>query len=162
VQLTSLLRAKSKPNSVMFDIRNYDRQQQPMCGYYAIAAALSICQGIDPTRNRYDVRSLYETVRRGLNEGRFDNPSYRSTRTQPENLAVRRYSKLHCLCQSPSDKDTVMVQCTPCMNWYHANCVSLSEEDVMHNSQDRSGPCCSSSVIQQQQLLLDMTCDGDP
>lgn len=126
VQLTSLLRAKSKPNSVVFDIRNYDRQQQPMCGYYAIAAAPSICQGIDPTRQRYDVRSLYETVTRGLNEGRFENPSYTIDTNSAKKLTVCRYSKLHCFCQSPSDTDTVMVQCTPRMNWYHANRVWLS------------------------------------
>jgi PHD-finger len=130
-----------------------------MCGYYAIAAALCVCQGEDPTRRRYDVQSLYDTVRRGLHKGHFKTPQYTIDTDAPENLAVRRYSKLHCLCQSPSDRDTIMVQCTPCKNWYHVNCVSLSQGEIMHNSQDWSGPYCSSSVVQQQQLILEMTCE---
>ena len=67
-QLTCLLRLWEKDDDLLIRIRNCAIQPSTTlsCGYYAIAAAVAICQGNDPTSWRYDHNNLVDFVKRGL------------------------------------------------------------------------------------------------
>jgi len=38
--------------------------------------------------------------------------------------------KLYCLCRQPFDGDTFMLACDRCEEWYHGDCVGVSEEQA--------------------------------
>jgi hypothetical protein len=60
VQVSSLLRAEVDVNEIQFHVRSF-QQQKPgtrMCGFYAVAAAVSCVLRIDPTGHLYDETML--------------------------------------------------------------------------------------------------------
>uniref|UniRef100_A0A2M4A664 Putative bromodomain-containing protein n=1 Tax=Anopheles triannulatus TaxID=58253 RepID=A0A2M4A664_9DIPT len=40
----------------------------------------------------------------------------------------KRNNKMHCICQTPYDKSKFYVGCDLCNNWFHGDCVGISEE----------------------------------
>jgi len=56
-------------DAITVRVRNFDVQphQSRLCGFYAVAAALSVCNDVDPSGNRYDVDSLASCVSVAVN-----------------------------------------------------------------------------------------------
>uniref|UniRef100_A0A182FGM5 Bromodomain-containing protein n=2 Tax=Anopheles albimanus TaxID=7167 RepID=A0A182FGM5_ANOAL len=40
----------------------------------------------------------------------------------------KKNNKMHCICQTPYDKSKFYVGCDLCNNWFHGDCVGISEE----------------------------------
>ena len=38
--------------------------------------------------------------------------------------------KLYCICKTPDDGSKYFVQCDSCEEWYHGQCLNISEEDA--------------------------------
>ena len=61
LQTTSLLRRQDSSNDkITFCIRDFQQQTDGtrLCGYYAVAAAVSVCCNVDPTGATYDEKML--------------------------------------------------------------------------------------------------------
>lgn len=140
VQLTSLMRRNDNPDKFEIHLRNCARQRprSQECGYYALANAIAIASGSDPTLWRYDV-GLVEAIINSLTTGDYSQVPVKSIVHEGEDLKVYKQAKLHCLCQQRSSGD--MVQCSCCNTWFHCSCVGVVIEKL--NSQEWLGPCCS-------------------
>lgn len=51
-----------------------------------------------------------------------------------------------CVCRLPHNPDLVMVQCVGCMDWFHPECVRLTNEEALKNDEFRC-PACSYNNI---------------
>ena len=141
-QLTCLLRLWEDSDSLLIRMRNCAIQPETTlpCGYYAIAAAVAICQGSEPTLWRYDHNRLIEFVKKGLAQRKFD--ILKADTVVKEKVNVKSYTepKRHCLCQNVSSGS--MIQCTRCQSWYHQACVSITKKQRYRQSLQWLGPCC--------------------
>jgi PHD-finger len=133
MQLSSILRStascayrSSSIDNITIQVRVYDNQppSSRLCGYYAMAAAIAICNNIDPTGVTYHVSTLVSTVNEGLKSGILTVVPPASSRRK---YVIRNshYKKLYCVCSKPW-QDLQMVECSKCNNWYHTKCVSVS------------------------------------
>ncbi|CAL8092678.1 unnamed protein product [Orchesella dallaii] len=60
-------------------------------------------------------------------ESNTRNPgSMPSSRREPK--GSKRKRKLFCVCKTPYDKDKFYVGCDKCENWYHGDCIGITEE----------------------------------
>jgi hypothetical protein len=142
VQLSSLLRNNTEEQVITVHLRNTDSQPDNtnLCGYYAIAFAVAVCHGLDPTLLRFnDPLQLVKYVTDGLRNGFFNNSLPASTSPAPLNLSVVKYVKLHCICNCKYTYGC-MVTCSLCGNHYHAQCMSVVY-DVCPPLLWQ-GPCC--------------------
>jgi hypothetical protein len=134
-------------------LRNTENQpdNNDLCGYYAIAYAVAICSGNDPTLLRFDPHGLITYVRNGLCNGRFDSTLPASLTCNSLDLRVIREQKLHCLCQRPYVRGHI-VSCAVYNNHYHARCVSVHD---MSTPLFWQGPCCTGCVPQLTHFVPD-------
>lgn len=138
LQLSSILRQHTERDTITVHVRNFDNQphRSRLCGFYAVAAALSISNGIDPSGNRYDVDSLASCVSVAVNNKCTDVIVPQSA-VAAADITVAVKPKLHCICHSASNK-AAMVQCSRCHNQYHSGCVVVNDGAV----ERWVGPCC--------------------
>ena len=146
VQLTSLLRASEESDYIVVRIRNC--AQQPMftlaCGYYAIAAAVAICQGNEPTLWRYNHKELIDFITNGYKGTKFEMLKPETIVDEKFDINVFTESKRHCLCQQRSTGS--MIQCSECLSWYHMSCVTATRKQRKRDSSQWYGPCCDHVV----------------
>ena len=142
LQVTSVLRRCLSSDAIKFHRRSCARQPTGtrLCGYYAVAAAYAICNGIDPTGCHYDVADLIATVRSRLQSGSTE-PVPVARRTDAVDLRIQTARKRHCLCHAPSS-GLRMVECSACYCWYHVSCVRVSQDQLRRQNAEWLGPCC--------------------
>jgi len=142
VQLTCLLRLWEDTDDIIIHIRNCATQpiSTLSCGYYAIAAAVAICQGNEPTLWRYDHNNLIDFVKNGLLRHNFEILKPDLVSKEKLDLNCFTEHKRHCLCQNMSSGS--MIQCTKCHSWYHQACVTIKKKQRSRASVDWYGPCC--------------------
>lgn len=70
VQLTSLLRTLIEPDSITINMRPFCKQEtgSRTCGYYALGAALFLCNGLDPSGLEFNTETLILHVKLLINE----------------------------------------------------------------------------------------------
>ena len=156
VQVSALLRycpptdinndcAEQEPDEIEFRFVPFQRQpeQSRMCGYYAIASAVSCVLGADPSRTLYDetlLRSHYETIVTTADVRLFPSCVY-----EPPKSTVYTHKRrmLHCLCQRESEYSQEMIQCSRCYFWFHIHkCVEAPGSPGTLKRSDWYGPCC--------------------
>jgi hypothetical protein len=154
VQLSSILRAtvsKDSPNSatdnLTVKVRSFSRQPpfSRLCGYYAVAAAIAVCNNVDPTGSIYQVLPLVKTIKNGMETGKMKMVPVDNCRRQ---LSVRNvtYSKPYCICHTPW-LDFEMVECSKCRNWFHTKCVPVSPPQLMRLSLSWLCASCGSDKL---------------
>ncbi|ODM94816.1 hypothetical protein Ocin01_11866 [Orchesella cincta] len=60
------------------------------------------------------------------NSRNSDSNSMPSSRREPK--GSKRKRKLFCVCKTPYDKDKFYVGCDKCENWFHGDCIGITEE----------------------------------
>jgi hypothetical protein len=92
VQLTSLLRLVEQPDYLLIRLRNAATQPRgsDACGYYAIACAVAICQGNEPTLWRYEHNEMISAIQDSLRQHHF-NP-LKPTSIANEACDLNRYT----------------------------------------------------------------------
>ena len=71
VQVSALLRGEDDPDEIIYEIRNFQRQSSGsrLCGFYAVAAAVSLINNNDPTCLCYvedDMSDSYNRLTEGI------------------------------------------------------------------------------------------------
>lgn len=158
VQLSSLLRYDGEEQMITIKLRKCHRQSNntELCGYFAIAFAVAICSGLDPTGLRFDEHELVKYVQRSLNKRFFDNTFPIHEVGGVQDVAVLYELKRHCICHRACHY-TDMVKCIVCGNSYHANCVSISY-DVCPPIIWK-GPCCPEPLQHAVRYAPDAQCE---
>ena len=118
----SILRSAAS-DTMTIHSRAFDRQpfQTRSCGYYAMAAAISAANGIDPTAVTYDFPTLIKVIDSGLQSGRMELVPVANSHQQHD-VQVIVAQKMYCFCCKPS-VDLQMLQCCRCMHRFHYQCV---------------------------------------
>ena len=152
LQLSAILRRQTDCDSITVRVRDFDVQphRSRLCGFYAAAAALSICNDVDPSGNRYDVDSLASCVSVAV-ANKCPDVIVPRQNVGASDLSVVVRPKLHCVCHSAST-DHDMVQCSQCMYRYHSVCLAVTDT----TDHTWLGPCCvsSSSAIRARRAEL--------
>ena len=111
-----------------------------LCGCYAAAAAMSICQDEDPTGAVDDAARLVEAVDTQLQKSSVDVVPV-SRRGQSRDLAVERKIKLHCSCHQPHNDR--QITCSECGYWYHVDRIKTTSPQRNLLSVEFHVRCCS-------------------
>ena len=138
LQLSSILRRLTDCDTISIHIRDFDVQPHRLrlCGFYAAAAALSICNEVDPSGNRYDVDSLASCISVAVRSKCTDViVPLRNVGATDRCVVVRR--RMHCVCHS-AGTEVDMLRCAQCTYQYHPDCIGIT--DVPGASW--LGPCC--------------------
>ena len=143
IQVSSLIRL-DESYEIKFLLREFDRQTAGtrLCGFYAVAAAFSICCLEDPTGLMFD-----ESVMRKHLQDCLTTKTLRpfpSFRTGGKTYATQIRAKILCICLQQSTSSQKMIKCDKCHNWYHDSCVGLSTTSTPIRERDAMwhGPCC--------------------
>jgi len=115
LQLSSLLHQNDDCDELSIHVRNFDIQpnRTHLCGVYTVVAALSICNGIDPSGNCYDTDTITQKVNNMIMQEQTDIiPPRKNVRAGDTTVVVK--SKLHCLCHSTWDGVQEMIACSQC------------------------------------------------
>ena len=96
------------------------------CGVYAVANAVEICRGHDPSSCNWDGPQMRKHLLRCLDkEDLVPFPQ----RALPHPGGVLRktckVAALHCHCRKPYKRSQLMAQCTACDYWFHQKCLSI-------------------------------------
>jgi len=70
---------------------------------------------------------LYNEEQAELNRGNKRKLDEDSTRTDSKKAKTTADEKLYCLCKTPYDEMRFYVGCDLCNNWFHGDCVGISE-----------------------------------
>lgn len=149
LQVSSLLRCFDKPDDITYYVRNIQQQTDNtrLCGYYAAAAALSICSNIDPTANVYDEELIVMEVDGRLAGGTTEPLTCIADIGDQTNIIIQKHKKLHCKCQQQTSN--LMISCTGCGTWFHESCVEYIPTPARKNVSIPwfSKVCCPDGVL---------------
>lgn len=142
VQVSSLLRADTSKDEVIFHIRSFKQQKRGTrtCGFYAAAAAVDCCMKADPTGHIYEESMLSRQFKSSLTSGK---PAKFLTKGIVKGTEeIRKTVKRHCVCHGQSKGQ--MIQCSKCFSWFHAVCVGLRAMDIRKMGKVIwACPCCN-------------------
>ena len=111
---------------IIFEHMNMQWQSGPDdCGLFAIATATSLCEGQDPVLYIYHQQQMRQHLLKALEIKALH--SFPSRRTRQKKAQYKRERmQVYCKCRRPDDGRR-MVQCSRCKEWYHMNCICISE-----------------------------------
>lgn len=159
---TSLLRRYDDDNAnITFYVRNFQQQSQQtrLCGFYAAAAAIAICNGIDPTGLVFDEYVLQSEVRQRISNfsstSRVNPISSLTQSTETKDIVVVNEPRLYCLCHG-RDIGIAMTECSTCGNWFHNDCLPVKPPRAVQrrDSLQWLGPCCQREVLDTVDLTM--------
>lgn len=136
-------------------MRKFDSQSRGsrLCGYYAVAAAVSCCLRVDPTGCVYDENQLIESFHRfkGSDNELHEPFPYVSVKSDIRTVLEAKKPMLYCICQQP-DNCKRMIKCTVCGKWFHEVCVLVSSSQLKDADKEWPGPCCGGGKRKQFQV----------
>ena len=107
------------------------------CGLYAIAYATAIAYGEDPCQCEFDQPKMRQHFYQCLEAGKMKPFPHRRVYGHGKISNFDNF-EVHCRCRMPELKNTPMIECTKCKNWYHFSC-----EDVVEDKTDTMWLCHS-------------------
>ncbi len=154
VQLSSIMRAEEDPDELNIHVRNFQQQDKMnrMCGFYAVASLVSVVLNVDPTRVLYDENSMPQHFFKLYEKGEIKQFTYSINNNEKQNISVKKYRKLHCLCQKKSSGR--MIQCVQCVSWFHMDtCVTVEASQNTLNEMVWLCPCCDIPRPQENEII---------
>uniref|UniRef100_A0A7N0TTS9 PHD-type domain-containing protein n=1 Tax=Kalanchoe fedtschenkoi TaxID=63787 RepID=A0A7N0TTS9_KALFE len=61
--------------------------------------------------------------------------------------------KLYCSCEKPYNPDLKMIQCERCYEWYHINCIGMTEGEVESTGDYICDPCRNIETTKHNNLV---------
>ena len=117
-----------KTQSDYINLEHMDVAQQENgsdCGVYAIANALEICQGHDPSACNWEGAQMRTHLLQCLDKDDLV-PFPRKASPHPGRvLKTSKVPALHCQCRKPYKRSQLMAQCSSCSYWFHKKCLNI-------------------------------------
>ena len=116
-------------------LRTIESQEQHNgsdCGVYAIATAVSLCNGIPPIHVVWDQTKMREHLFNCF-ENRLLIPFPGSKSANENTVIATTEVKLYCNCRFPENRKKKMAQCGICYQWYHQGCEQIPEAVFKEN-----------------------------
>lgn len=66
--------------------------------------------------------------KRKVSEPKSVKPSASATTSASSSAKKRKKNKLYCICQTPYDNTKFYVGCDVCSNWFHGECIGITEQ----------------------------------
>lgn len=107
------------------------------CGLFALAYAQLLLAGQDPSTVVIRENKLREHVRQCLEQGAM-NPFPADAKQVPRHDIVRSMSvTVYCVCRTSCAKNSSMIQCGKCNEWFHIECINLSHLEFRKYRKDK-------------------------
>ena len=92
------------------------------CGLFAIANALCIASGVDPSEKTFDQGTMRENLVKGIDSGVLEAFKARNV-TRKWRYCNTVTESVYCLCRGLEEGD--MIQCSQCNEWFHKECCNV-------------------------------------
>ena len=99
------------------------------CGHFAIAFAISLCCGINPTTVRFEQEKMRPHLIKCLETKTCSMFPSNPIRKRAKYVEKCESISIYCSCRLPNDGKP-MVQCSQCLNWYHSACLQCKVSDL--------------------------------
>ncbi|XP_057198393.1 uncharacterized protein LOC130559383 isoform X2 [Triplophysa rosa] len=132
-----------RPQAPQFKIKKPAVQMQQSsssCGFFALAFATVLCDGVKPEECQFQERNMRRTLYRALKNKKAPVFTYQPIQAKPERATVQ--VDVHCICRTSHNQE-VMVQCSNCNNWYHPNCVSVPHKALDTTAEEWNCEICT-------------------
>ena len=114
---------------LVMDTEMQGKGMEDTCGLYAIANALSLALGIDPTEISYDERAMREHLFNHLEE-EFLTMFPHSFRSSVHKKGVKKKSILPVFCSCKRPENGFYFECSGCKIWFHPECQNMAQEGI--------------------------------
>jgi len=145
VQVSALLRAELR-REIVFRFPPFQKQSQGtrLCGYYAVASAVSCLLKTNPSHTVYDEKQIPSHFNAIIRSGRLSAFPGGWVDRQDSRARVHTLRKVYCICHRDERAGTEMIRCDACSHWFHLN-TCIPQWAAPHSLQGTAwlGPCCS-------------------
>jgi hypothetical protein len=128
---------------MVVDWANVQRQRGCSdCGAFAIAFAVELCFGFDPSNRVYSQQDLRLGISECFKKQIMSPLSSKETKGGLNMLKEAERIKLFCICRQPWYKsdDEEMAECSVCREWYHRSHDNIAD-DVFEGSSQQLYVC---------------------
>uniref|UniRef100_A0A8C1LBA8 Bromodomain PHD finger transcription factor n=1 Tax=Cyprinus carpio TaxID=7962 RepID=A0A8C1LBA8_CYPCA len=109
-------------------LRREKEKAQAAAAQAAAAASAHVHSGLSP--HTATVTSPSSTHKRKRDEERDASKSKRKKMISTTSKDSKRDIKLYCICKTPYDESKFYIGCDLCSNWYHGECVGITEKEA--------------------------------
>ena len=100
------------------------------CGLFALAFAMSLCHGNNPSKELYNQEAMRDHLLRFLEDGKLCQFPSLGKRRSRQKAGIERVP-IYCVCRLPEE----MIQCSECAEWYHTSCVVVDRKAIVNCDQ---------------------------
>uniref|UniRef100_A0A8C2JGP5 Bromodomain PHD finger transcription factor n=1 Tax=Cyprinus carpio TaxID=7962 RepID=A0A8C2JGP5_CYPCA len=109
-------------------LRREKEKAQAAAAQAAAAASAHVHSGLSP--HTATVTSPSSTHKRKRDEEREASKSKHKKMISTTSKDSKRDIKLYCICKTPYDESKFYIGCDLCSNWYHGECVGITEKEA--------------------------------
>uniref|UniRef100_A0A8C1SS18 Bromodomain PHD finger transcription factor n=1 Tax=Cyprinus carpio TaxID=7962 RepID=A0A8C1SS18_CYPCA len=109
-------------------LRREKEKAQAAAAQAAAAASAHVHSGLSP--HTATVTSPSSTHKRKRDEERDASKSKHKKMISTTSKDSKRDIKLYCICKTPYDESKFYIGCDLCSNWYHGECVGITEKEA--------------------------------
>ena len=131
VQIARLLQTPLP--QITLKLMNIEQQQNGSdCGLYAIATALELCAGNDPTKASWYSEEMRPHLEACLSKQKITTFPKKEREIVQDTLKTEQ-TKLYCSCRLPERHSEKMVLCCSCGEWFHQKCEDIPNSALRKN-----------------------------
>ena len=127
LQMAAILQT-SLPQITIKVMSIQQQENRTDCGVFAIASALELCVGNDPTKVSWHADQLHPHLKTYLSQQEISPFPQKST-PREHGSADKCYktveTKVYCCCRMPERRSEKMAKCCGCGEWFHQNCKNI-------------------------------------
>lgn len=131
-------------------IKNLSVQQQNGiidCGLFAVAFAIEVCQGHNPSSVSFDQSQMcthfYTCLQRGVLSSFPEGSKSQETIPRPKSQVI--IVQTNCVCGMPDSYDSNMIECDTCKTWIHFSCAGIKSHES--TSLFSCSSCCGRETL---------------
>uniref|UniRef100_A0A8C1NU31 Bromodomain PHD finger transcription factor n=1 Tax=Cyprinus carpio TaxID=7962 RepID=A0A8C1NU31_CYPCA len=107
-----------------------EKEKAQAAAAQAAAAAAAASSHVHSGLSSYTPTSPSSTHKRKRDEERDASKSKRKKMISTTSKDSKRDIKLYCVCKTPYDESKFYIGCDLCSNWYHGECVGITEKEA--------------------------------
>ena len=138
LQIANVLKPTGK--NIKFNIIPVQRQAGGTeCGLFAIAFAVALGLGFNPTKLLFKQESMRGHLIDCLTKQEFSNFSFSINTNWRKKKTVIIRENIFCICRGLYDSE--MVQCISCSEWFHFRCLEKQTAEKVRKNPDYAFKC---------------------